>query len=987
MTGAFVAGVCLGVLDQLVLWNVDDAAPTSVVLLARHRRRPAAPAALGAPGRRRGESSWSVVGVGHGLPRAYARLREVRTAKVVLARLRGRRRCWRCRCSAADSQVNFGTITLAYAHGGAVARGAHRLGRRRQPRPGRRHGRRRGRHRQPHRRPQRRPVRRASACRRVAGGRRRPRARPAGAAGLGPVPGRDDPGLRRGHGALLPQPGQLRASCMPAAYERPELWGALDLSDERWLYVLARRPAGRRGVYVVRNLKAARAGRVDRRHPRQRAGRGGGRHQHRRDPAGRLRLRRHARRRGRRPARRRPARHRAVDLPGVDEPAGVLDGRHRRRRRRSAAPSPASPSSSGRATCSRRPSCSSPASACSPSSSSSRAAWPRRSSVWRDRLRASVVGAAPRPRVAVDEVETVEQAVEPGQPGGHPPRRRRSRADGRQRAPRAAGRPPARRARASRRPTARSRCSSASTSRSSATRSSPCSAPTAPASRRCSSRSPACCPPARAQVTFDGRDITDMPAEEIARLGLSLMPGRQGRVPHAHGGREPAARLLDAAPRPATPPRRLRDEAVAMFPILGERLDQLAGDLSGGEQQLLSLAMAFVTRPKLLCIDELSLGLAPDRRRPADRQGARDPRPRHHRRGGRAVGERRPPAGQRARVPGEGRGPLPGPDRRAARPARHPAVGVHRRPTARPAAARRASRPRRRPCRRRGSGRPAASRSRPGASPSASAASGRSTTSTSPSTRPDRRAHRPQRRRQDHAVRRALRVPRPPTAARCCSTASTSPSWPPHRRAIAEVGRSFQEARLYPSLTGRGRHRRGARAAPRQPRPAGRRPAAAGVGRLRGVGRASGSTSSSTCSGLAPVRRPAHRRAVDRHPPHRRAGLPAGPGPGRRAARRAVGRASPSARPRRSARCCAGCRPRPAARWSSSSTTWRCCRRCATSSWPSSRARSSPAARPRRCCRTRGSSARTSAPTRTWSTARAGGARSSSYSGGRPPQW
>ncbi len=55
----------------------------------------------------------------------------------------------------------------------------------------------------------------------------------------------------------------------------------------------------------------------------------------------------------------------------------------------------------------------------------------------------------------------------------------------------------------------------------------------------------------------------------------------------------------------------MRDEAISMFPILGERHDQLAGDLSGGEQQQLSLAMAFVTRPKLLCIDELSLGLAP----------------------------------------------------------------------------------------------------------------------------------------------------------------------------------------------------------------------------------------------------------------------------------------------------------------------------------------------------------------------------------------
>jgi ABC-type branched-subunit amino acid transport system ATPase component len=54
-----------------------------------------------------------------------------------------------------------------------------------------------------------------------------------------------------------------------------------------------------------------------------------------------------------------------------------------------------------------------------------------------------------------------------------------------------------------------------------------------------------------------------------------------------------------------------RTRAIALFPILGERESQLAGNLSGGEQQMLSLAMAFLVKPKLLCIDELSLGLSP----------------------------------------------------------------------------------------------------------------------------------------------------------------------------------------------------------------------------------------------------------------------------------------------------------------------------------------------------------------------------------------
>jgi ABC-type branched-subunit amino acid transport system ATPase component/ABC-type branched-subunit amino acid transport system permease subunit len=112
------------------------------------------------------------------------------------------------------------------------------------------------------------------------------------------------------------------------------------------------------------------------------------------------------------------------------------------------------------------------------------------------------------------------------------------------------------------------------------------------------------------RIVFDGTDITGLPAEKVAKLGLSLMPGGRGVFPTLtveenlrlaswllrHNRRESAA---------------AREKAVHLFPILRERYDQMAGDLSGGEQQQLSLAMAFVTQPKLLCIDELSLGLAP----------------------------------------------------------------------------------------------------------------------------------------------------------------------------------------------------------------------------------------------------------------------------------------------------------------------------------------------------------------------------------------
>jgi ABC-type branched-subunit amino acid transport system ATPase component/ABC-type branched-subunit amino acid transport system permease subunit len=117
-------------------------------------------------------------------------------------------------------------------------------------------------------------------------------------------------------------------------------------------------------------------------------------------------------------------------------------------------------------------------------------------------------------------------------------------------------------------------------------------------------------PPHDGRIMFDGEDITGMPAERIAQLGLSLMPGGRGVFPTltVADNMRLAGWMLRRDRRQAAA---ARDQAIALFPILRERWDQMAGDLSGGEQQQLSLAMAFVTRPKLLCIDELSLGLAP----------------------------------------------------------------------------------------------------------------------------------------------------------------------------------------------------------------------------------------------------------------------------------------------------------------------------------------------------------------------------------------
>ncbi len=111
-------------------------------------------------------------------------------------------------------------------------------------------------------------------------------------------------------------------------------------------------------------------------------------------------------------------------------------------------------------------------------------------------------------------------------------------------------------------------------------------------------------------VVFDGRDATYAPPDEVAARGVVLMPGGQGTFP----GLSVADNLQLAGWT-----RRNEKEAVAaatarvleIFPVLRERHDELAGNLSGGQQQMLALGMCFVMKPRLLMIDELSLGLAP----------------------------------------------------------------------------------------------------------------------------------------------------------------------------------------------------------------------------------------------------------------------------------------------------------------------------------------------------------------------------------------
>jgi len=107
------------------------------------------------------------------------------------------------------------------------------------------------------------------------------------------------------------------------------------------------------------------------------------------------------------------------------------------------------------------------------------------------------------------------------------------------------------------------------------------------------------------EVRFQGRDVTRGSAHIRARRGICLIPEgrgifrrlsvRENLVVQADPGRGKAA----------------VDRAAALFPVLGQRLDQLAGTMSGGEQQMLALARAFVTDAPLILADELSMGLAP----------------------------------------------------------------------------------------------------------------------------------------------------------------------------------------------------------------------------------------------------------------------------------------------------------------------------------------------------------------------------------------
>jgi branched-chain amino acid transport system ATP-binding protein len=110
--------------------------------------------------------------------------------------------------------------------------------------------------------------------------------------------------------------------------------------------------------------------------------------------------------------------------------------------------------------------------------------------------------------------------------------------------------------------------------------------------------------PTRGQITIDGEDVTNLPPRAHASRGICHVPEGRAVFP----GLTVAENLRLMAGRNTS---ESAERAAEAFPALGRHMSQTAGSLSGGEQQMLALARAYITNPRFLLLDEVSMGLAP----------------------------------------------------------------------------------------------------------------------------------------------------------------------------------------------------------------------------------------------------------------------------------------------------------------------------------------------------------------------------------------